>query len=263
MSAIMAHAGLMMSQYDGDALTLFTRFASPPSAVVKAKINTLIITLKLQGIWQLLDSLYVPAKVGEQTGGLCDWIRATESATLASFSSWSNDYGFEAASGGIISTNYHPANDATNLQRDNNCMFVWPTQLPNYTGGVGNHNIFVMSGVGQFRLGYQDTGLSRLSPVICNNASIADTTTSLSVDELFAIGRNSSTNAHLFKGSTILKTSATASTVIDTGASYDIKLLEVDPLTDNQGGVGVWGAGAYLDTTKLAALKAAIQAYMA
>lgn len=120
MTAIMGHAGLMFNMWDDDAQSLFDRFASDPSGAIKNKINALIVSLKDAGIWALLDSLYVPAKTGEQTGGLCDWKRATKVATLNGGCTWDNTNGFvgDAGVGSFVNLDFIPSTMGVNYTLD-------------------------------------------------------------------------------------------------------------------------------------------------
>lgn len=121
MKGILGHAGLLLNIYDTDAQVLFSRYSSPPSGAVKNKINTLIVSLKESGIWDLWDMFYVPAKSGEQVGGLCDWKRPTKVATLNGGVTWDNTNGFVGDAGitSCVNLDYIPSTMGVNYTLHN------------------------------------------------------------------------------------------------------------------------------------------------
>ena len=249
--------------YDPDAEIIFAAMPTELTGIQKRKISDFMVTIKNAGIWELLDTFYMPSAAASEANCLVDWKRP---AKVAAFSGVTADFdtgfGFTNHTGGYIDTDYNPAADAVNVAQNDWTAFCWVTSLPDLSTGFAWHPLFQRQGSTlQLRAYDFDYRLEARA----NNANPTTTAAEafLEADELFAVGRSASNLCAIYKGSASVKTSATASSAwATTTEAYNVRLLEFGDSTDIVGGVGVFGMGAFLDTTKLATLKSAIQAYL-
>jgi hypothetical protein len=269
MTSIMAHAGLMLNAWDADAQALFDRFDSNPPGTVKDKINTLIITLKEEGIWELLDSLYVPAKTGEQAGGLCDWVRATKAATLAGGASWDNDTGLnsDGNSGSYVNLDFIPSTMGVNFTLHNASHGAYISGASNqvsadYWGGnstSNNHTRFTRSSSG-------GTHFSLVNGQLSSGAFL--TAAFDAANKLISCQRSGSgTNT-----STFFYVDGVNTGTPDTEDANSLSAATLYALARNNNGsatatsngkLAMWYAGAALSEAQMVAFNAAVEVYLA
>lgn len=148
--------------YDPSASALFARMTTQPSGARKTIINNLIVGLKADGIWSLLDVFVVPAAHDSQAG-LLNWISTSFNGTAVNSPTFTADRGFTGDGISMyINSNWIPATNGVNfvqndasfgcylrtdvnaLQRDMGC--VNGTSFMNITGRTtGNYNLAVNS----------------------------------------------------------------------------------------------------------------------
>lgn len=248
-----------------EAIALFARMTVEPSRELKVKINALIVTLKLDGTWDLLDTLYVPLGGETEQAMLLDWKRSGKSAAFSgAVASTSATYGFEVGASSYVDTDYNPAVDATNVERNSHTTFAWVTKLPDWTGGPMWHPIWQRASntalLRSYDHDYRLAGRANGSAELEAAAAVA----ALSANELYAVSRSSSTSCALYKGSTAVDTDSAASAAwAGTAESNNLRILELASSADVTGGVGVFGMGGYLSPARLASLKSALQAFAA
>ncbi len=111
--------------YSAEALALFDRFTTPPTAARKTLINNLIVSLKSAGVWSKLDTLYVMAAADSQAARQ-NWIKDAHNLTAVGGPSFTADrgYDFDGASQ-YLRTGYVPSADAVNYALNSGSAFVW------------------------------------------------------------------------------------------------------------------------------------------
>ena len=266
MTSIMGHAGLMLNGWDVDAQALFDRFASDPSGTVKNKINTLIVSLKDEGVWDLLDSLYVPAKTGEQQGGLCDWKRSTKSATLNGTCTWDNTNGFvgDAAVGSFVNLDFIPSTMGVNYKLHAASAGAYFTAdssgACNYFGGS--------SGATTVTRFQRTTGSLHYSTVNSSVGGSAFYSSALTVaNKLISCQRSGSgtnTSCYLYVDGIETGTTDTA----DAGALSTVTMYACSlnssgiSASESSGSMAAWYAGAALSSGQMIAFNAALEVYL-
>lgn len=101
--------------YEAEATALFSAMATQPTAQHKLDMNTLIKSLKDNGVWVKLDRLFVWA--AHTNGGgeaLKDWTNPARSATTVSSPVFTALRGFKGNGAGYINTGYSPLNNGVN-----------------------------------------------------------------------------------------------------------------------------------------------------
>ncbi len=95
--------------YCPEALALFARFTTPPTAQRKGQINALIVALKTAGVWAKLDALHVLAAADAQAARQ-NWIQDLYNATAVSSPTFTADRGYASdGASSYVDTNFNPA----------------------------------------------------------------------------------------------------------------------------------------------------------
>ena len=268
MSGILGHRGLLLSAYDPDAQALFDRLQDP-SAELKEKINTLILELKDEGIWDLLDTLYVPARIDDIPGALCDWKRTTKVAIPQGTTTYSELYGFESAGGAgdYIDTDYVPSVDGVNFTLNNasaGCYIITAATAAtaDYFGANTTTNNII-------RLNRFSSGTNHYATVNGPTGASAFDTASLNVaGKLVSCSRSGSGS----NTSTYLYVDGVATGTADTADANSLVAATIYIMARNNNGsdinnadakIAMWYAGAALTTQQLVAFNTAIEAYLA
>lgn len=110
--------------YTPQALSLFSRMTTPPTTPRKVAINDLIVALIADGIWTLLDALYVFAAADSQAA-LLNWVAGNAAGTIGG-PGFTADQGFDGNTGGYVQ------GITTTIGGVNNVHFgVWMNTIPN------------------------------------------------------------------------------------------------------------------------------------
>lgn len=111
--------------FDPDAEILFAAMVPEPDQGRKIIINNLILALKADGIWTLLDILYVFAAHAQQPGTL-NWKNpATFTATPASSPVFTVDRGFNGNAAGFLAPGWTLSADGVQAQQDSTHVAGW------------------------------------------------------------------------------------------------------------------------------------------
>ena len=95
--------------YDADALALFSRFTTPPDNARKAVINTLIVSLKVAGVFAKLDALYLLAAADAQAARR-NWIADQYNLVAVNSPTFAADRGYTGnASSAYLDTGLNPS----------------------------------------------------------------------------------------------------------------------------------------------------------
>lgn len=106
--------------HDPDYELLLSRMAVQPDPELATRIETLIVDLKNEGIWDKLDSLYIPKGLHTSQAGCLDWRRSDKSATLQNGAVWSRGAGFEGDGvSAYVDTLFTPSVDGVNFTLNN------------------------------------------------------------------------------------------------------------------------------------------------
>src|SRR3990167_508614 len=100
--------------YDAASQLIFDSFTTPPSTQRKTDIDTLVRALKADGIWSLLDVLYVTAAADNQAAGINWKSPGTFTAIVLGTPAFVADRGYTGSASNALNTNYIPASDGVN-----------------------------------------------------------------------------------------------------------------------------------------------------
>lgn len=114
---------LTTSGFEHETLALLTRMDVLPNTSVQNLINTTILNLKIEGIWQLADCLYVKCTHRSQAAQL-NWIKNAHNITSSNLPPFQPGYGFEGSNSPYLDTNYNPYLQAVNFQQQSACFMV-------------------------------------------------------------------------------------------------------------------------------------------
>ena len=117
----------LLGGYEPEAIALFDRITVRPNADRRAAINTLIKSLKRDGIWLKLDSLYLFAAHTSQAG-LLNWCRNTANFSTINSPIFTADVGFAGDGVGASLTNTNSA--TVNTQPTNMMTAAWVSKVP-------------------------------------------------------------------------------------------------------------------------------------
>lgn len=241
------------SHYDVDAATLMSRMTTQPSGARATAINTLITTLKADGVWAKLDMLYVHAAHTEQAA-LLNWVDQTNEAINVNSATFTTDQGFTGNGSNQYLNTGIGTSGLPNFAENDCHMGVW---TGTYTGNT-------IADMGQLAGGTSDSSVVVVSPIgpsqngrLCGRLVISYAG---SASPSHAVVTRNSTSPVLYQnGSSIAitvydGTSAAPSSPVITG----LRLASV--YSDNQN--KLMHAGVHLTATDVANLYAAFSAYL-
>lgn len=117
-----------------------------PSASVQAKQNTLLTSMKANGVWAKLDVFYVFAQDGGSAFATLNWKNpAANQANIASSPTFTINQGFTGnGTSSFIDTNYNPATQGVQYTLNNASMYFFPHAMGTsglaMTGTSGSEN---------------------------------------------------------------------------------------------------------------------------
>jgi len=131
--------------YDPDAAAYFAAMSVQPDATRKGLINDYIVGLKADGVWSLLDLVYILASHDSQAAGLNAKTPASNTITVSGTVTFTTDLGYgPATSGGAgLDTNFNPATAGGNWTQNSASLFSWVNSTTSNTanslrGTIGN-----------------------------------------------------------------------------------------------------------------------------
>lgn len=265
MSLLAQKCGIIATQggasFDPAAEALFARMTTPPTEGRKAVINNLIVALKTDGIWDDLDTLWVMAAETQQAATL-NWKSTSFTLTEVSSIAWTADEGYTGdGSADYLETNYVPSTDgvawASATDASMGIYIRTNVQEAGFDMGVldGNNTASI---IGRFNTNNRLIAkINRVNPGGGAGSVNSDSRGFLTVE------RNNSSGEEAFWNGVTNGTSAIASSA---RPGLEIFIACVN----NNGGAATFATkqysvaycGAYLGSTKQAALYTAVQAYM-
>lgn len=119
-----------------------------PTLDQQVKQNKFLVTLKANGIWYLLDVLYVFAQNGGSAFATLNWKNpSANQCTLYNAPNFVYNGGFEGnGTSSFIDTNFNPATQGVNYTLNNASRYFFPHALGagRFDGnGIGNNSIFL------------------------------------------------------------------------------------------------------------------------
>jgi len=234
---------------DADAAAYIAAMTTPPDSARQTLINNLITGLKSDGVWSVLDALYLHAAHDMQAGRLNARVPANAASAVNS-PSFTTNRGFTGdGSTSYLSTGINPSTAGGNYSRDSASLFVW--SLSNITntgadiGGTISNSINSRSSTaGALRGGV-------------NNAAATVATLGNSLG-LSTLSRTSSTNVDGYRDSDFVGAQTVASVAIP-NATIDI-LRAATLFSTRQ--IAVSGFGGSLTAANVAALHGRLSAYL-
>lgn len=241
---------------DADAAALVAAMTVQPGRWRKRLIERTVVALKDAGVWSKIDAIWVLAAHHEQAGRL-NW-KSPGSYTVTVVNTWTftTDRGF-AGDGisGCGDTGFAPNTNAVQFTRDNAHLGVYQR-----TGGGNGNEPFSLNN-GSIAISVAGgTGGSTRSLVNHNTPSAFISAPAGGSQPIHGVGRRAdSSNVSIVRdGVEVTGPSAQASAAINTG-NMRIGVRGGTFVTHQ---VAAAHMGAYLDNTEVAALYAALNAYM-
>jgi hypothetical protein len=131
--------------YDADAQAYFNAMSVQPDATRKGLINDYIVGLKADGVWSLLDLVYILASHDSQAAGLNAKTPASNTITVSGTITFTTDrgYGPATSAGAGLDTNFNPATAGGNWTQNSASLFSWVNSTISDTansvrGTIGN-----------------------------------------------------------------------------------------------------------------------------
>lgn len=248
-------------EYEAEAVALFARFTTPPTATRKGIINTLIKALKDGGIWTKLDAFYVMAAADAQAAQR-NWVADQFNLTLINTPTFTTDRGYAGnGSNSGLNTNFNPGTASSPKYVQNSAH----ASITNRTSRAGADLLQAGAAVGSnFSVGMAtrssaNTAAFRANMTSSNSVSGANTENA----GRYIVSRTGATASALYKNGTSIGTSSISSVAPPNAAIYlggynsagTLFLPSSDQLAH-------FGVGAGLDATEAAALDAALSTYL-
>jgi hypothetical protein len=243
------------SDYEPETDTLIAALTGSYDGARQTAINTLISTLKADGVWSKLDQLCI---VGlNSSDSVINWKSpGTLNASIVGSPTFTADRGFTVSSSNVINTNIS-INTASINHVQNSCSFGYYCRTNNTTGPVVD-------------MGFSVTGVySEIAPRWFGSAAFSirtDTTVQTTAAEqntaaFFAASRTGSTSSAFYRNSTQVATSSNASVATGTTTTFTVGGRSSSSFVSNRQ-YAMWFIGGGLTATEEANLYNAIQDYM-
>lgn len=121
---------------------LVARFTTPPTALRKQQINTLVDSLIVAGVWAKLDAFYVMAAADNQAARQ-NWIQNLYNPTLVSTPTFTVDRGYQGDGvDDALATGFNPTTASGKFALNSSALGLW--SLTNVANGnmfeIGNAN---------------------------------------------------------------------------------------------------------------------------
>jgi len=195
-------------KYDADALTYFSYLTTPPSSARKQIINNLVLTLKANSNWALLDRLWLLASESQQASTISLVNPSSTAITEVNSPTWTLDQGYT----GNGSTSYLDSN------------FNKSSQGVNYTLNVASFGVYCRTNIAAptDEMGTFDgtNGAQLLTRSTASIVARINTSAGLIVDAipdslgLTAISRVDASNIMSYKNGSLINTTAGAASAI-------------------------------------------------
>lgn len=220
------------------------------SSEVQIAINTLITNLKSDGVWTLLDRLWLFAAANTQSALTC--LKSRNPATTSGSPAFETNRGYTGAVNAYIDTGYAPDPNAVNWQQDNACFFAW-----NNTSGIRT-NALVGSNVANRNKLYPEHASNDTRWSINVVSSQTSSTGITGNNGLWSVDRSFATTTDLYFNGSKIDTSTMGSGALSTSPIYVFR--DATLYTTRQ--CSCFGAGAALPGELQTALYTRLRTYM-
>lgn len=247
---------------DPDYLSLLSRMTVQPNSSLANRLKRVIRGLKEKGIWDKLDSLYIPKGIHTAQAARLDWKRSSISALPYNSVLWSTGAGFEGDGvSAYVNTLFTPSVDGVKFTLNNfgiGCYITEINPVSNFAntlfGSRQNSNKYLSMSV---------TTNEQLSAELCSGSSITSPSPT-SYNGFHHVNRTSSSTAEIFKNALSLFST-------NSNASVGLPSFPVYLLASNLGSldspskvkIGCWYAGSSLTTTEQSALNSILETFWA
>lgn len=191
-----------------ETIALVSRMSTPPTAGRQTLINTLINSLKLSGVWDKLDCLWLPAAETQQGGNL-NWKGNYSTLLPVNAPVWTVDRGYTGDGVSAVVNTTHNVTSFTGQYSANDASHgVWiRTNVQADTYSMHAASAAGMSGVIPRRsgVGAEDTVTALINTNTTTGTSIGSTVTSVGLSH---VNRSSSNLTTLYKNGVSLATHA-------------------------------------------------------
>jgi hypothetical protein len=247
------------SSYDPAATALFARMTVQPDNTRKSLINSLITTLKANGIWANFDALYVMAAHDAQAARL-NWVQDLYNLTAVNSPVFTIDRGYAGdGSTAMLVTGITPA--AAGLKFKQNSSHI---SCYDRTARAADGTAQIGALTGPIATYIQTRGTSDLLNSALNDGGSGAGIANAANPGFYAIDRVSSTSFRAYKSGAYLGPVTIASSAPTNGAQFTLLAVNSDggtsAFTTDQLAAATIGAG--LGTTMQPQLYTALQAYM-
>lgn len=251
-SDIQTDPGEPVSVFDTSANVLFGAMSVQPSAARKTLIDALITGLKADGVWTLLDALWVLAAHDSQAGRL-NW-KAPASFTLVEVNSptFTADQGY-AGNGttSYLNTTYVPSTSGVNLTQNSATIAVWSRTAAAGAGIFGNG-----TSTGAFFISPRQTGDTFNYRV---NQSTTTGTASTDGSGFFAASRSGASATQGYKNGATFGSAGSVASAAPTSIALNIGRVAAG---FSSAQVAAAAVGGNLNGTQHAALYSRLNTYM-
>lgn len=191
---------IAVAAFDADYQAILDKASSPgfgytlPSDSVKVKQNTLLTSMKADGVWAKLDVFYVFAQDGGSAFGTLNWKNPNANqSTLVNSPTFVSNGGLQGnGTSSYIDTNFNPATQGVNYTLNNASMYFFPhamgTSGTSMTGTSGAENRIQL-------------GVSLNQRINAGGTALSTSFNYTSIINPKSIHRTSATNMTLYNGS--------------------------------------------------------------
>lgn len=199
---------------EAETTSLVARMTTPPDSTRRALINTLISTMKTDGVWSKLDAFVVFAAADAQAAKL-NWISGSFDPTTVSSPTFTVDRGYNGNDTGYLNANYNPATNGSDYVLNSAYVGAWSRTANNDANGgclVG-----VATSFGQIDLRGRSQGDARAT---LNSNTLIFYNGSPDGSGWFAVNRTSSTDLKLYRNTVEVASGSITSTAVPSANVY-------------------------------------------
>lgn len=236
-----------------ETTALVARFTTPPSALRKQQINTLIGSLKTAGVWAKLDALYIMAAADAQAARR-NWVADAFNPTAVSSPSFTADRGYNGdGAASRLDTGFNPATAGGKFSLNSATYFIWLQGDP-LTNNFSNGNLGVSI---RPRTGVGNDCSHRL-----NNGTTTTTAGMGAGGGFYASRRVASTDYDIFIGAT--KTNFALASSALSSLDFTVLARQISAgsyqYSPERYAVNGWGSG--MTDAEILALRSALSTYL-
>lgn len=243
---------------NAEAAAVVARFTTQPDTARKALIDNLVGALKTAGVWSKLDALYILAAHDAQAARR-NWIADTYNLTVANAPTFTTDRGYTGdGASARLDSGFVPGVAAGQWALNSASLFSYAnTNVAENAGDIGSSGSTSVGVVqGRRAAGQADGDI--------NNAQSAALRTAVATAiGLTTVSRTGASANKLYRGASVLASSATATVAVPTGgANSAVSILAHTGVSFSTKRIAVGGWGAGLSDTEVADLNTALGTYL-